>query len=394
MVASADPPVQALGSQHADLDLDHVEPAGVLRRVMELQPSQEAVGLLRRKGPVQRAGGVGGEIVLHHPDQVCRGIVDVHEVAHAVRIVLRRALVGDRHLAPGVMHIETNEQVDGAVALVLVIVARRPARGSEDWLADLADQLGRALVEADHRPLRIRRLGIKVEHILHAGHVAAIDLRDAPPVAAPRLELVLAQAPPHRLARQRAMIGQPDHRIGQQLERPAGPTFRRGRASGSHQQGLLFARQLAPGARPGLLVQGGRQVAFHEAALGAVHRGGADPDALGNHLVAAAGIGREQDLRPLQLARCLPAAAQHGREGVALRLAQLHPEAYVHRVPRASRARDGHHLPRGSTRLQSVYANKSLTAAGFVPRAGVRGWRSWQSRCARQRGRARGHRRC
>jgi hypothetical protein len=45
-------------------------------------------------------------------------------------------------------------------------------------------------------------------------------------------------------------------------------------------------------------------------------------------------------------------------------------------------------------RLQNVYANKSLTAAGFVPRVGVRGWRSWQSRCAQQRGRARGHRRC
>jgi transposase len=39
---------------------------------------------------------------------------------------------------------------------------------------------------------------------------------------------------------------------------------------------------------------------------------------------------------------------------------------------------------------QSVYANKSLTAAGFVSRAGVRGWRSSQSRCARPRGRARG----
>ena len=46
------------------------------------------------------------------------------------------------------------------------------------------------------------------------------------------------------------------------------------------------------------------------------------------------------------------------------------------------------------SRPQSVYANKSLTAAGFVPRAGVRGWRPWQSRCAQQRGRARGHRRC
>jgi hypothetical protein len=58
---------------------------------LELQPLQEAAGLLRRKGPAQRAGGVGGEIVLHHPDQVCRGIVDVHEVAHAVRMALRGA---------------------------------------------------------------------------------------------------------------------------------------------------------------------------------------------------------------------------------------------------------------------------------------------------------------
>lgn len=50
--------------------------------------------------------------------------------------------------------------------------------------------------------------------------------------------------------------------------------------------------------------------------------------------------------------------------------------------------------PEHAERCESVYANKSLTAAGFVPRAGVRGWRSWQSRCAQQRGRARGHRRC
>src|SRR3954454_11114629 len=360
LVAFADPPVQALAAQDADLDLDHVEPAGVLRGVVELQPSQEAVSLLRRKGFVQRASGVGREIVLHHPDPVGFGVVDVHEVAQAAGIILCRALAGDRHLAPGAMHVEADEQIDGAVALVLVIIARRLSRSGRDRLADLADQLQWALVEADHRPPRIRLLGIEVEHILHAGHEAAIDLRDAPPVAAPRLELGLTQAPAHRLPRQRGMIGQPDYRIGQQLQGPASPTLGRAGAGGRHQQGFLLARQLARDTRPWRLLQGGRQVAFHEAALGAVHRRGADPDARGNRLVAAAGIGCEQDLRPLQLARRLPAATQHGRELVALRLAQLHPEVYVHRVPRASRARDGHHLPSGSTRLHA--------AAGTVPR--------------------------
>src|SRR5690242_6092553 len=104
------------------------------------------------------------------------------------------------------MHVEADEQIDGAVALVLVIIARWLARGGRDRLADLTDQLHWALVEADHRPPRIRRLGIEVEHILHAGHEAAIDLRDAPPVAAPRLELVLAQAPAHRLSDRKSVV--------------------------------------------------------------------------------------------------------------------------------------------------------------------------------------------
>jgi hypothetical protein len=84
-----------------------------------------------------------------------------------------------------------------------------------DGLADLADQLGRALVEADDRSRRIGGLSVEIEHVLHAGDVGAIDLGDAPHVAAPRLEIVLRQAAAHRLARQLAMLGQLDHRAGQ-----------------------------------------------------------------------------------------------------------------------------------------------------------------------------------
>ena len=40
LLLAVDAPVEALAAQHADFDLDHVEPAGVLGDVVELQPAQ------------------------------------------------------------------------------------------------------------------------------------------------------------------------------------------------------------------------------------------------------------------------------------------------------------------------------------------------------------------
>src|SRR3546814_5395028 len=51
--AIVDATVQALASQDTDLDLGHVEPAGVLRREVELQPAEEAMGLRRGEGLVR-----------------------------------------------------------------------------------------------------------------------------------------------------------------------------------------------------------------------------------------------------------------------------------------------------------------------------------------------------
>src|SRR5665811_724793 len=79
------------------------------------------------------------------------------------------------------------------------VIAFELARLGRDRLPYLADELGRALVETDHRALRIGRFGIEVEHILHAGDVLAIDLRNAPHILTPRLEFVFGQAPTHGL---------------------------------------------------------------------------------------------------------------------------------------------------------------------------------------------------
>src|SRR5271165_1118435 len=71
------------------------------------------------------------------------------------------------------------------------------------------------------------------------------------------------------------------------------------------------------------------QVAFHEPALGPVHRRAADID--GDLLVAHARIGGQQNLRPLELARRLLAPAQERPEFIALVFGQGHTITYVHR---------------------------------------------------------------
>ncbi len=126
------------------------------------------------------------------------------------------------------------------------------------------------------------------------------------------------------------MLGQLDHLAGQQLQRPACPTGRRLGAGGGHQQRLLLAVQLALRARPRLLAQGCLQIAQHQAPLGAVHRRATDADSPGDLLVAGPRIGGQQDLRPLELAGRMLAAAQQRPELGVFFLAQFDPVPYIH----------------------------------------------------------------
>src|SRR5277367_557858 len=87
----------------------------------------------------------------------------------------------------------------------------------------------------------------------------------------------------------------------------------------------------APGAR--LLAQREFQIAFDEAPLGSINRRSADPHGAGNRLVAGPRVGGEQDLRPFEFARRVSAAAQQRFELETLRLAQIDPIPYLHRLP-------------------------------------------------------------
>ena len=126
------------------------------------------------------------------------------------------------------------------------------------------------------------------------------------------------------------MLGQLDHLASQQLQRPARAAGGRLAAGRRHQQRLLLVAQLARRAGARFLAQRRFQITEHEAPLGAVHRRATRPDAAGDFLVRGSRIGRQQDLRSLQLARRMLAAAQQRPKFGAFRLAQFDPVPYIH----------------------------------------------------------------
>src|SRR5882757_8848599 len=103
---------------------------------------------------------MGRKVVEHHANALGAGIMDTSEIAHADCEVLGGAPLGDLHLAPGAVHVQEHEQVRGAVAPVLAVVTLDLPRRGRNRLAHLADELDWALVEADHRELRIGTFGI------------------------------------------------------------------------------------------------------------------------------------------------------------------------------------------------------------------------------------------
>jgi hypothetical protein len=56
---------------------------------------------------------MGRQVVLHNPDGLGIGIMDIGELAHALGAVFCRSPLGD--LAPRPLHVDADEEVDGAV---------------------------------------------------------------------------------------------------------------------------------------------------------------------------------------------------------------------------------------------------------------------------------------
>src|SRR5215471_7200352 len=115
------------------------------------------------------------QVIEHDAHLVGLWIMGVGEFAHTLGEVASRAVLGDLDPAPAAMDIEEHEQIGRAVALIFAVIAFELPRLGWDRLAHLTDELGWALVKADHGPLWIGCFGVEIEHVLHVGNVGAVD---------------------------------------------------------------------------------------------------------------------------------------------------------------------------------------------------------------------------
>ncbi len=100
------------------------------------------------------------QIVEHDSDALGVRKVNVGEFAHAGGEVNGGAAVGDLDLAPGPMRVEEDQQFDRSVVLILAVGAFDLAQLGRDRRANLADELGRVLIETDNWAPGIGRFGV------------------------------------------------------------------------------------------------------------------------------------------------------------------------------------------------------------------------------------------
>ena len=119
------------------------------------------------------------------------------------------------------------------------------------------------------------------------------------------------------------MFAQLHERICQQLQRPAGPSWRWIGAGGGDQQSLLLTAELALRSWPILFGQCHLQALLHEAALGSVHGGFAHCQGGGNACVVLLSMGRKQDLGAFDLAGRMLACAEQCAKHLLLGCSQF-----------------------------------------------------------------------
>src|SRR5512135_1191119 len=190
-----DPTRQALPGQHRQLDLRHVQPAAMLRGVVDLQLLGDPPGPLRRERLVQRRQLVRVQVV-HHQHHFLRLLVHLlDQPTHHLGEVHRRPTLGHLHRPPTEQRFADHEQVGRPVAGILVVEPLRLARLGRDRLGHLADQLLARLVEADQGALLVVGPVVDFQHVLHRADELGVGLRrDAPLLPQPGLDLVFFRA--------------------------------------------------------------------------------------------------------------------------------------------------------------------------------------------------------
>lgn len=107
-------PIETLAVKDADFDFGHVEPTGVLRGVMEYDPSQQGSCFSNAKYFLETLAEMGVEIVHDQVDEARLGIDMFEQVLDKGNKVSLGSVVGDRDGTLATLWFHSHEQVASA----------------------------------------------------------------------------------------------------------------------------------------------------------------------------------------------------------------------------------------------------------------------------------------
>src|SRR5271169_1202953 len=186
----ADTAVQALATERRDLDFRHVQPAGVLGRVVKHDAAQQFVGHARAKDLDEARSEVCVQVVEHQMDTPRRPVDGIEQVLHEGHKVDLGSMIRDLGNPPAAERLDRDEYVACSGLNVFVIPAQRGSRHHRQARTAVVQQLLALLVDTDHRFVRAPWPGIQIQQLVHPLSILLGQYGNAPHHFAPGFEAV------------------------------------------------------------------------------------------------------------------------------------------------------------------------------------------------------------
>src|SRR5882757_3946100 len=181
---------QALALQDTDLDFGHVQPARMIRRVVELDPAQQCCGHLYAEHFFEAGTQMRVEIVHHQVNLACLGIPAAQEPTDKANEVDLGAPGGDLRKPALTARLDGDKDVAGAGPLVLVVLFGRCSRLGRQGATSVTQQLLALLVQTNYRLAWIVGASIQSQQVVHTPAILCGELANAPHQLPPGFEEV------------------------------------------------------------------------------------------------------------------------------------------------------------------------------------------------------------
>ena len=138
--------VEALFGDYRQLNLSHIQPTALLRRVVKLEFRGKLVSLFRAECLVEGTPGYGYSGCLGWSELFSMRVVEFWKHFHEHRVFDTGSVLKNRANTLASKGFNCNKQIADAVSLIFVIFASHLARFHWNWLNYIPDQLAGALV--------------------------------------------------------------------------------------------------------------------------------------------------------------------------------------------------------------------------------------------------------